>query len=92
MFAIAFDLIVAEVRGHHPKSEAQAYADIARTLADYGFRRVQGSLYVTDNRSMTELFAAIFALREISWFPKVVRDIRTFRVEDWSVFTPIVKD
>jgi len=91
MFAIAFDLVVAEARTHHPKGEAQAYADIAHTLADYGFRRVQGSLYVTDNRSMTDLFAAVLALRELSWFPKVVRDIRGFRIEDWSDFTPLVK-
>ncbi|GJD97237.1 Endoribonuclease VapD [Methylobacterium iners] len=37
MFAIAFDLVVAETQLHHPKSVAQAYADIRATLDRYGF-------------------------------------------------------
>jgi virulence-associated protein VapD len=47
MFAIAFDLVVADTVINHPKSIAQAYADIASTLANFGFTRVQGSLYTT---------------------------------------------
>ena len=29
MFAIAFDLVVAEAQKHHPKGVAQAYSDAA---------------------------------------------------------------
>ncbi|RTL46590.1 MAG: virulence factor, partial [Burkholderiales bacterium] len=50
-----------------------------------------GSLYVTDNEDMANLFLAIQALRTRSWFPKSVRDIRAFRIEQWSDFTPVVK-
>jgi len=34
---------------------------------------------------------AIQALREMDWFPKSIRDIRAFRVEQWSDFTAVVK-
>ena len=52
MHAIAFDLVVADTEQHHPKGVSQAYAEIGATLAQYGFRRVQGSLYVTDDENM----------------------------------------
>jgi len=91
MYAVAFDLVVADTEQHHPKGVAQAYADISIILAQYGFQRVQGSLYVTDDENMANLFQAIHALRARAWFPASVRDIRAFRIEQWSDFTPVVK-
>ena len=91
MFAIAFDLVVADTEAHHPKGVSQAYADIGATLAEHGVKRVQGSLYVTENEDMANLFLAIQALRTKSWFPQSVRDIRAFRIEQWSDFTQLVK-
>ncbi len=91
MYAIAFDLIVADAEKFHPKGVTQAYTDIAAILNEHHFRRVQGSLYVTDNEDMAKLFLAIMALKATSWFSKVVRDIRAFRIEQWSDFTAIVK-
>lgn len=91
MYAIAFDLVVAETEQRHPKGVSQAYAEIGATLAQYGFRRVQGSLYVTDDENMARLFVAIQALKSQPWFPPSVRDIRAFRIEQWSDFTPVVK-
>ncbi len=37
MFAISFDLVVADTKAAHPVSVSQAYADIGNTLSDYGF-------------------------------------------------------
>lgn len=91
MYAIAFDLVVAETEQHHPKGVTQAYTEIGAVLMDRGFRRVQGSLYVTDNEDMANLFLAIQDLRGRPWFPKSVRDIRAFRIEQWSDFTAVVK-
>lgn len=91
MFAIAFDLVVASTEKFHPKGVAQAYSDIGAVLAAQGFRRVQGSLYVTDDENMANLFGAIQALKALNWFPASVRDIRAFRVEQWSDFTDVVK-
>jgi virulence-associated protein VapD len=91
MFAIAFDLVVKDTATHHPKGVPAAYAEIGAALAEYGFRRVQGSLYVSDNEDMANLMDAIDALAGLSWFPASVRDIRAFRVEQWSDFTKRVK-
>jgi virulence-associated protein VapD len=91
MFAIAFDLVVADTEKHHPKGVSQAYTDIADTLGRLGFRRIQGSVYVTDTENMADLFEAIMALKELPWFPASVRDIRAFRIEQWSDFTPLIK-
>lgn len=88
---MAFDLVVADTEAHHPKGVTQAYTEIGAILGEHGFRRVQGSLYVTDNEDMANLFLAIQALRTRSWLPKSVRDIRAFRIEQWSDFTPVVK-
>ena len=91
MFAIAFDLVVADTLQHHPKSVPQAYAEIGATLAGFGFERVQGSLYTTPSEDLANLFGAITALKALPWFPLSVRDIRAFRVEQWSDFTKLVK-
>ena len=91
MFAIAFDLVVKDTAEHHPKGVPAAYADIGATLAEYGFCRVQGSLYVCENEDMANLMDAIDALTVLPWFPSSVRDIRAFRVEQWSDFTKRVK-
>lgn len=91
MYAVAFDLVVADTEQHHPKGVSQAYADIGSILNEHGFRRVQGSLYVTDNEDMATLFLAVQALKARAWFPKSVRDIRAFRIEQWSDFTALIK-
>ncbi len=76
---------------NHPVGVTQAYADIRSILGQFGFRPVQGSLYVTEDENMANLFLAIQALRTEPWFPGSVRDIRAFRIEQWSDFTPVVK-
>lgn len=91
MFAIAFDLVVAETAQRHPKGVSQAYSDIGACLARFGFDRVQGSLYVTSRDDLANLFGAIQGLKALSWFPACVRDIRAFKVDHWSDFTGIVK-
>lgn len=91
MFAIAFDLVVADTAQHHPKGVSQADADIGAALANFGFNRVQGSLYTTNSEDLANLFAAIMTLKAMPWFPPSVRDIRAFRVEQWSDFTKLVK-
>lgn len=91
MFAIAFDLVVADAAQHHPRGVTAAYTDIGTTLQRHGFDRIQGSVYVSENNDMANLFAALLALKALPWFSQVVRDIRGFRIENWSDFTPIIK-
>jgi virulence-associated protein VapD len=41
---------------------------------------------------MANLFRAMNELKKIPWFKDSVRDIRAFRVEDWSNFTDFMKE
>jgi len=91
MFAITFDLVVADASKHHPKNVTQAYTDIAAPLEHFDFERIQGSVYVTKSEDMANLFQAIIALKALPWFTLSVRDIRAFRIEQWSDFTKVIK-
>ena len=91
MFAVAFDLSTEQVRLHFPRSVSQAYADIGSTLQRYGFRWIQGSVYVCDREDLANLTSAMNALKALLWFPACLRDIRAFRVEQWSDFTAFMK-
>ncbi len=71
---------------------ALAFDDIRDILTEqFGFEWTQGSLYILRNEDMSILFRAINALMHLPWFPPSVRDIRAFRVEQWSDFTATVK-
>jgi virulence-associated protein VapD len=92
VYALAFDLVVAEAQRRHPVGATRAYYDIRDVLTEqFGFEWTQGSLYVLRNEDMSILFRAIQALMQLAWFPPSVRDIRAFRVEQWSDFTATVK-
>ena len=92
MFAIAFDLTVADTEAHHPQGVSQAYSEIRSILGKHGFQPVQGSLYVSSDENLANLFLAIQVLKARQWFAPSVRDIRAFRVEQWSDFTTVVKE
>ncbi len=91
MFAIAFDLVVAQVEQRHPKGVPQAYTDIRQALERHGFTNVQGSVYVCEREDLANLFAAMNALKALQWFAGCVRAIRAFRIEQWSDFTTFFK-
>jgi virulence-associated protein VapD len=48
-------------------------------------------VYVTRSEDLANLFQAIMALKALPWFARCVRDIRAFRIEQWSDFTPVIK-
>lgn len=91
MFAIAFDMVVAHLEANYGEPYNNAYYEIKHVLADYDFVNLQGSVYLTTNTSLANLYNAIQALSSIEWFRNSVRDIRAFKVEDWSDFTDSVK-
>ena len=92
MFAIAFDMDIKELRSTYGEPYNNAYYEIKILLRKFDFYNTQGSVYLTQNQDMTNLFRAMNALKAIPWFKASVRDIRAFRVENWSDFTQIVKE
>jgi len=91
MFAIAFDLDLNVTAARHPTGLRHAYREIERTLTRYEFRRVQQSVYLTDDGDLADLTSAMSALKALGWFNDCVKDIRAFRVENWSDFTDFMK-
>jgi len=92
MYAISFDMQIADLKQHYGEPYNNAYFEIGKELRKFAFYNAQGSLYLTENRDMANLFKAIDALKKIEWFKLSVRDIRAFRIEDWSNFTSFIKE
>lgn len=94
MYAIAFDLEISELKKQYGDSYNNAYFETGKELKAVGFEWTQGSVYLsTDDKSnLTSVYKAINILSKIDWFKSSVRDIRAFKVEDWSDFTSIVKE
>ncbi|WP_301082492.1 MULTISPECIES: virulence protein [Bacteria] len=93
MYAIAFDLKIDTLKKEYGDPYNRAYDEIRQELETLGFEWTQGSVYINNNEkdSLTTVYKAINKLSHIEWFRQSVRDIRAFKVEDWSDFTEIVK-
>jgi virulence-associated protein VapD len=93
MYAIAFDLKIDDLRKEYGDPYNKAYDEIRQELESIGFEWTQGSVYISTSEkdSLTTVYKAINKLSSITWFKNSVRDIRAFKVEDWSDFTEIVK-
>ena len=51
----------------------------------------KGSVYMSESDDLADIASVTEALKAMPWFPLSVRDIRVFRVENWSDFTPFMK-
>lgn len=93
MYAIAFDMDVSKLKEHFGEPYNPAYDEIRKTMQSLGFEWVQGSIYrMTDTENgLTKVYTAINTLQSIGWFRPSVRDIRAFKIEDWSDFTPLFR-
>ncbi len=93
MYAIAFDLKIDVLKREYGEPYNQAYDEIKKELQNVGFEWTQGSVYISQGQenNLATVYRAINKLSNINWFKKSVRDIRAFKVEDWSDFTEIVK-
>ena len=94
MYAIAFDLKIDDLKKNYGEPYNKAYDEIRQELELLGFEWTQGSLYINSSpqNTLTTVYKAVNKLSKINWFKESVRDIRAFKVEDWSDFTEIVKE
>jgi len=91
MFAITFDMVVADLEQHYETPYHKAYYEIREIMKKHSFEWIQGSTYLTETDDLSVVFDAITELSEINWFVHSVRDVRGFNVENWSNFTDSVK-
>ena len=93
MYAIAFDLEIAVLKEEYGDPYNNAYFEIRKELDELDFEWTQGSVYLHHGEGgLAAVYRAINKLSNIPWFKKSVRDVRAFKVEDWSDFTSIVKE
>ena len=92
MFAISFDMLVSDLEANYSKPYNRAYYEIKESLKQNGFEWIQGSTYLTVDGNLGNLYKAINDLSKYEWFRRSVRDIRAYKVEDWSDFTQIVRN
>ena len=94
MYAIAFDLKIDDLKKEYGDPYNRAYDELRQELESVGFEWAQGSVYINTSQknSLATVYRAMNKLSRIDWFRKSVRDIRAFKVEDWSDFTEIVKE
>ena len=92
MFAISFDMVISDLKTYYGDPYNRAYYEIKIVMENHDFEWIQGSTYITQSDDLSTIFKAIMALSKIEWFKKSVRDIRGFKVENWSDFTDIVKN
>ena len=91
MFAITFDMNIAALEQSYGTPYNPAYYEIRKLMKQHGFFWLQGSVYMTNSEDFSSMFAALNALKTLPWFAQSVRDIRAFRVENWSDFTQFMK-
>ena len=92
MYAIAFDMVITDLRANYGEPYNNAYFEIRMLLKKFGFEWTQVIVYLFIDNILSTVYKAIDALRKTEWFRKSVRDIRAFKVEDWSDFTEIIKN
>lgn len=85
-------MVIVDLKNNYGEPYNNAYFEIGKALRKYDFYNTQGSVYLSQNSDMANLFRAMNELKKISWFKNSVRDIRAFRVEDWSDFTDFMKE
>ena len=91
MFALSFDMVIEDLKVYYGEPYNNAYFEIPQILKQNGFEWVQGSTYLTKSDDLSKMFGAIQSLSKIAWFKKSVRDIRGYKVENWSDFTDLIK-
>lgn len=92
MYAIAFDLKVADLELHYSGNSCNnAYGDIKKFLATKGFSRQQGSVYFGDSDKV-DAVKCVMAVNALSnqypWFKQCVTDIRMLRIEENNDLAP----
>ena len=86
MYAIAFDLVIDDLRTHYSAtSPNNAYTEVRRILEEDGFAWRQGSVYFGDPARVNAVSCVLTAQRlanELPWFSTCVRDVRMLRIEE----------
>lgn len=92
VYAIAFDLDTALAEKLCGTAWRGCYEKIANVFAEFGFSRVQGSVFFGDETS--DAVQCVMAVQEAdsryAWFGRIVRDLRMLRVDEDNDLMPAI--
>jgi virulence-associated protein VapD len=94
MYAVVFDLDTKTLETTYGSdSWRNAYSDIRKVLADYGFDWQQGSTYFGNDS--VDAVRCVLSVQDLTtrfaWFSASVRDIRMLRIEENNDLMPAVE-
>jgi len=95
VYAIAFDLDTTTAERLCGQNwRGMCYTKIASVFAEFGFTRVQGSVYFGDQNSDAVhcVMAVQEADRRFKWFAPAVRDLRMLRVDEDNDLMPAINN
>lgn len=72
MYAISFEMVIGDLKEHFGDPYNNAYYEIIKTLRQFNFYNTQGSVYLSKENDLTNLFRAMNALKSIDWIRKSV--------------------
>lgn len=65
MYAIAFDIVVSDLKEVYGSTYPNAYFEIKELIKSNGFEWTQGSVYVSQKNDLTAVYKAINSLSKI---------------------------
>jgi virulence-associated protein VapD len=94
VYAICFDLDTAAAERVCGQNWRNCYPKIRDLFAEFGFGRVQGSVYFGDETSdaVRCVMAVQEADRRFAWFAQAVRDLRMLRVDEDNDLMPAINN
>lgn len=91
MYGIILDIDPQELSMFYSYTEQQAYVEISEILAPLGFEKLSEKIYLSSSDNMADLFVAVSALKQKSWFSSAVRKIQSFHIDHLSDLTKFVR-
>jgi len=93
VYALTFDLDIAQLSMHCCEPYNNAYLEIRRILERHQFRWQQGSVYFGSPTvtAASVMVAVIDLTTQLPWFAASVRDIRMLRIEELNDLMPVVQ-
>ena len=94
MYAVVFDLDTQTLeQTYGGPSWRNAYTEVRKALADYGFDWPQGSTYFGNDSvdAVTCVLAVQDMTSRFNWFGPSVRDIRMLRIEENNDLMPAIE-
>lgn len=94
MYAIIIDFNTDILTNYFEDPCNMAFDEISHELKGFAFEKTTGNIFIhrLEKDGLKDLYRAINRLSTIPWLKDSIRELRAFKIEDWSNFTSIIKE